>query len=124
MPFYTKLTLSCLLSQFYTTLVLLIRTPLTPPYLLILFALSQIASACIYYLSLPDYGAYPIVAVSVRILFPAYFIYLAGLLPLQPVRPAPNVARSTDVRLSNYAPHLVTNDRKLDPIIKFLISRG
>lgn len=98
-----------LLWQFYTTLRLLISAPLTPPYFLLLFALSQITSACIYYFSLPDYAACPIVAALVRILFSASFVYLAGLLPLQAVRPAPNVARSTDVRLSNYPLHLLSD---------------
>jgi hypothetical protein len=95
--------------QFYTALRLLLRAPLTPPYLLVLFALSQTVSACIYYLSLPDYDARPIAAVLVRILFSAYFVYVAGLLPLQAVRPAPNVARSTDVCSSNYALGLLSD---------------
>jgi hypothetical protein len=95
--------------QFYTALRLLLRTPLTPPYLLVLFALSQTVSACIYYLSLPDYDARPIAVVLVRVSFSAYFVYVAGLLPLQAVRPAPNVARSTDVCLSNYALGLLSD---------------
>ncbi|KAG1754951.1 P-loop containing nucleoside triphosphate hydrolase protein [Suillus paluster] len=84
------------IAWFYTTLTLLWRAPLTPPYLLILFALSQIAAACVYYFSLSDHAAGPIVVVLVRILISASFVYVAGLLPLQAVRPALNVASSTD----------------------------
>ncbi|KAG2044379.1 P-loop containing nucleoside triphosphate hydrolase protein [Suillus americanus] len=89
------------IAWFYTTLTLLFRAPSTPPYLLILLAVSQIAAACVYYSSLPNYAAGPIIAFLIRTIISTTFIYVAGLLPLQAIRPALNVASSTDIPASN-----------------------
>ncbi|KAG1845953.1 pleiotropic drug resistance ABC transporter [Suillus tomentosus] len=89
------------IAWFYATLTLLLRAPSTPPYMLILLAVSQIAAACIYYFSLPDYAAGPMIAILIRTISSATFVYVAGLLPLQAVRPALNVASSTNIPSSN-----------------------
>ncbi|KAG2149655.1 P-loop containing nucleoside triphosphate hydrolase protein [Suillus cothurnatus] len=89
------------IAWFYTTLRLLLRAPSTPPYLLILLAVSQIAAACDYYFSLPNYAVGPTIAILIRTIISATFIYVAGLLPLQAVRPALNVASSTDIPSSS-----------------------
>lgn len=77
--------------------------------MLILLAVSQIAAACIYYFSLPDYAAGPMIAILIRTISSATFVYVAGLLPLQAVRPALNVASSTNVCSFNYVPHSYTD---------------
>jgi hypothetical protein len=89
-----------------------LRAPSTPPYLLILLAVSQIAAACDYYFSLPNYAVGPTIAILIRTIISATFIYVAGLLPLQAVRPALNVASSTDVCSFNYVsdPHTDPGD--------------
>ncbi|KAG1904761.1 ABC transporter type 1, transmembrane domain-containing protein [Suillus fuscotomentosus] len=89
------------IAWFYATLTLLLRAPSTPPYMLILLAVSQIAAACIYYFSLPDYAAGPMIVILIRTISSATFVYVAGLLPLQAVRPALNVASSTNIPSSN-----------------------
>ncbi|KAG1885552.1 P-loop containing nucleoside triphosphate hydrolase protein [Suillus subluteus] len=91
------------IAWFYTTLRLLLRAPSTPPYLLILLAVSQIATACVYYSSLPNYATGPMIAFLIRTIISATFVYVAGLLPLQAVRPALNVASSTDIPSSNHS---------------------
>ncbi|KAG1864676.1 P-loop containing nucleoside triphosphate hydrolase protein [Suillus subalutaceus] len=91
------------IAWFYTTLRLLLRAPSTPPYLLILLAVSQIATACVYYSSLPNYAAGPMIAFLSRTIISATFVYVAGLLPLQAVRPALNVASSSDIPSSNHS---------------------
>jgi hypothetical protein len=54
------------------------RASPTLPYLLILLAVSLIAAACVYYLSLTDYAAGPIIAILIRTIIPATFVYVVA----------------------------------------------
>ncbi|KIJ66220.1 hypothetical protein HYDPIDRAFT_26589 [Hydnomerulius pinastri MD-312] len=86
---------------FFAALRVVVKPPETPPYLLILFAVIHAIEGFTFLVSvdLSDIGS--ITAAIVRLIFASLFIWLAGTLPMEAVRPAQNVARSTDIPSSD-----------------------
>ena len=88
------------LLQSYVFLRVLSKPPLSPPYLLILFYLTEMLVAVIdlYVLFGSENKNFGLVAATLlRLAVPTFLAWLAGTLPLEPILPAKNVATGSDV---------------------------
>lgn len=73
-----------------------VRPPSTPPYILMLFAFFHLLPATAKFtFDAIDHRGNTVFNI-LRIAVPALFLWVAGTLPLQEVRCAPNIARSKD----------------------------
>lgn len=98
---------SAIFLQGYVAIRISWRPLLTPPYLLIVFAITQSLLALLslgHDLSSSGVGATAILDV-IAICGPATFAYIAGTLPITPYMPALNVAVPGEVR--RRLPHVV-----------------
>lgn len=78
----------------------LLKPPTTPPLTLILFASLHVLSASLDFglgLLRRDLETGSTILDVLRFILAAAYAWLAGTLPIQPILPAENVARSTDV---------------------------
>lgn len=81
----------------------MLRSPTTPPYLVLLFYTAQIVSALadlVAEVLNTDQSVDPgqLCADVVRSAIPTFLLWIGGTLPLENVLPAPNVATDKDVR--------------------------
>ncbi|KAF8808123.1 pleiotropic drug resistance ABC transporter [Phlegmacium glaucopus] len=83
----------------YIALRLILKPPLTPPYLFVTFALSSVLVSLVAlgYDVLSAEGRKGAVVNIVAMIVPGTFAWLAGTLPLKPYRPSLNVARPKDI---------------------------
>ncbi|KAH7930921.1 pleiotropic drug resistance ABC transporter [Leucogyrophana mollusca] len=85
----------------YASLRVLTTTPSTPPYLLMLLSLAYLVSACVDFVYLSNYTGAATALICSRVVLSALYIWIAGILPLQAIRPALNVALPSDVPSSS-----------------------
>ena len=80
--------------------MIIARPPSTPPYIWILFACIHLSFSMVQlaFDLLDDLENTPFDIV--RMIIPAFFVWVAGTLPMQKVRCAPNIARSQDAGTS------------------------
>ncbi|EIW86976.1 pleiotropic drug resistance ABC transporter [Coniophora puteana RWD-64-598 SS2] len=77
------------------------RPPHSPPYVLIAFGLFQLVGACLSITSHSLRDGLPLAMLALQILLNGSFIYAAGKLPLEPIRPTPKVARADQIPSSD-----------------------
>jgi hypothetical protein len=100
---YIIVRLEYIVPQGYAGLRVLLRPPITPPYLLILFSAIHVLAALVDSVSYAVEINVDVKALALNILrmtLPMLFIWVAGTLPLQCIRPARYVAGPKDVRLN------------------------
>ncbi|EGN94459.1 hypothetical protein SERLA73DRAFT_114694 [Serpula lacrymans var. lacrymans S7.3] len=84
----------------YASLRVWIKPPKTPPYLLMLFSIAHAVTAAVGFV-IRDITAGSVAIFVLRILFSILYAWVAGILPLQSIRPAKNVAKPTDIPSSS-----------------------
>lgn len=95
--------------QGYASLVMAIRPPSTPPYILMLFACTHLLLAIAKFVfDASDHRGNTLFN-AVCTVIPTSFLWVAGTLPMQAIRCASNVARPTDASSLFPSDELVIN---------------